>query len=162
MGKNTNNEPGNGSSTETNQAGVREAEGGSDKADAAGPAGGNSDRHDIPPCGLTIDPIVRAVMMRLNSRSLVGLKKYGVSLARDDTNLYGFLVHLQAELLDGANYCERLRRDALRHNRILLAAIAVMHSVREPLHRKYIREDFPDLHNALTELSEALGESNDR
>jgi len=52
-----------------------------------------------------IDPIVEKVIERLRSRSKIGIKKYGTTLdkSKDD-----FLEHLLEELLDAANYVQKL------------------------------------------------------
>lgn len=57
----------------------------------------------------TSDPIVLATIAKLNDRSKVGVNKYGTTLAQNNTD--NFLVHLQQELLDGANYIEKLIQD---------------------------------------------------
>lgn len=54
------------------------------------------------------DSIVERVRRKLLDRSQAGIAKYGVTLERDDVDMAGWLTHLQEELLDGANYCERL------------------------------------------------------
>lgn len=58
---------------------------------------------------LTTDPIVLSVMDKLNSRSQVGITKYGTTLS--DNNTDNYLLHTQQELLDGANYIEKLLLD---------------------------------------------------
>lgn len=58
----------------------------------------------------TTDPIVLAVIDKLDSRSAAGLAKYGVGLDRTDLNLREWLQHLQEELLDAANYVEACMR----------------------------------------------------
>lgn len=57
-----------------------------------------------------VDPIVRAVIHRLQERSAKGVIKYGSTLERDDISLDDWLIHLQEELLDAANYIEKLRQ----------------------------------------------------
>ena len=57
------------------------------------------------------DAIVDAVITKLDARSKAGIAKYGVTLERPDIDLRGWLTHLQEELLDAANYVERLLRD---------------------------------------------------
>ena len=52
------------------------------------------------------DPIVESVRAKLLTRSQVGVKKYGTTLA--DNTKDNYLNHLQQELLDGANYIEVL------------------------------------------------------
>ncbi len=52
------------------------------------------------------DPIVDAVCAKFQSRSAVGLKKYGTSLADNNATDSEKLVHLQEELMDAVNYIE--------------------------------------------------------
>jgi hypothetical protein len=52
------------------------------------------------------DKNVEAVREKLLQRSIVGLKKYGVTTERDDIDLAGWLEHLQLELLDAVIYIE--------------------------------------------------------
>ena len=52
------------------------------------------------------DPIIEAVVKKLRSRSRIGIKKYGTTLA--ENNKDNFLVHLQEELMDACNYLEKL------------------------------------------------------
>lgn len=59
------------------------------------------------------DPIVELVKMKLTDRSAAGMNKYGTTLMRDDIDHYGWLCHLQEELLDAVLYIERLK---LEHN----------------------------------------------
>ena len=59
----------------------------------------------------TKDPVVRKVIKMLDERSSVGLEKYKVSLEDDDTrNTVEWLTMLQEELLDAANYIEKLKQ----------------------------------------------------
>lgn len=55
---------------------------------------------------LKTDPIVESVREKLRQRSSVGIKKYGTTLA--DNNTDDFLLHLQEELLDAVLYIEKL------------------------------------------------------
>ena len=48
-------------------------------------------------------------MNKLVSRSDVGFKKYGVTLADDDGDINVWLTHLQEELMDAVNYIEKLK-----------------------------------------------------
>ena len=57
------------------------------------------------------DKIIKRVVKKFIGRSEVGLKKYGVSLADDPTDLDGWLNHLQEELMDAVNYIERARHE---------------------------------------------------
>ncbi len=52
------------------------------------------------------DAVVESVREKLLSRSKVGINKYGTTL--DDNNKDNYLNHLQMELLDAANYTEKL------------------------------------------------------
>jgi hypothetical protein len=54
-----------------------------------------------------IDPIVEAVREKLKQRSSIGIKKYGTTLA--DNNTDDFLNHLQEELMDSILYIEKLK-----------------------------------------------------
>jgi hypothetical protein len=56
------------------------------------------------------DPIIEKVVDQLVSRSDVGFKKYGVTLDRDAGGITTWLQHLQEELLDAANYIEKLKQ----------------------------------------------------
>jgi len=55
------------------------------------------------------DPIIQSVINKIIGRSEVGFKKYKVTLKDDDTDLDGWLNHLQEELMDAVNYLERIR-----------------------------------------------------
>lgn len=60
------------------------------------------------------DSNVEAVREMLLDRSVVGLKKYGVTTERTDTDFIGWIEHLQQELLDAAIYCQRLKNEPTR------------------------------------------------
>lgn len=51
---------------------------------------------------------LRAVRDKILQRSTVGLKKYGVGLARDDLKKVDWLRHAQEEVMDLLNYIEAL------------------------------------------------------
>lgn len=53
------------------------------------------------------DKIVEAVREDLLKRSQVGIKKYGVTLNRDDLTLRDWLQHAYEECLDQANYLKK-------------------------------------------------------
>ena len=55
------------------------------------------------------DPIVIRVVDRIAERSEAGMKKYGVSMERDDISIVGWIDHTIEELLDASVYLERLR-----------------------------------------------------
>jgi hypothetical protein len=52
--------------------------------------------------------IPEIVANRIRERAAAGLAKYGVGLERTDIDFVGWLRHLQEELLDGAQYIERI------------------------------------------------------
>lgn len=52
------------------------------------------------------DENVQAVADRMRARARVGLRKYGTDTTRADFDACAWLRELQAELLDGAIYCE--------------------------------------------------------
>lgn len=54
-----------------------------------------------------LDPNVVSVMEKHKTRAEVGFKKYGVDTTRTDTDLLGWLNHLQEELMDANVYIER-------------------------------------------------------
>jgi len=55
------------------------------------------------------DKIIEQVINKIKSRSDVGYKKYGVTLADDNQPLDVWLQHLQEELMDAVNYLEKAR-----------------------------------------------------
>jgi len=55
------------------------------------------------------DQIIQQVISKIQSRSDVGYKKYGVTLADDNQPLDTWLQHLQEELMDAVNYLEKAR-----------------------------------------------------
>lgn len=57
-------------------------------------------------CKRKVDPVILAVANKLLQRSAFGIKKYNTTL--DENNTDNFLIHLQEELLDGANYIQKL------------------------------------------------------
>lgn len=57
------------------------------------------------------DPIVESVKNLLTVRSKVGIAKYNTTLHDNDIDTIQWLQHLQEELLDGACYIERLKKD---------------------------------------------------
>lgn len=56
------------------------------------------------------DTVVDSVIDKLISRAQAGKLKYNTDLDRGDLSLYDWLTHLQEELLDGANYIEKLKQ----------------------------------------------------
>ena len=58
--------------------------------------------------GLSSDSVVNQVIEKLAQRSDIGISKYGCTLADSRLNEVAWLVHLQDELMDGANYAQVL------------------------------------------------------
>lgn len=68
----------------------------------------------VPPClhyssTLSLDNNVQEVVEKLQTRSEVGLKKYGVTTERSDLTTLDWLNHLQEELMDAAIYVQVLK-----------------------------------------------------
>ena len=57
------------------------------------------------------DQNVTSVIEQLRNREKAGLIKYGTNTERTDLETIEWLQHLQEELMDGAVYIERLKRD---------------------------------------------------
>jgi len=55
------------------------------------------------------DKIIQNVINKIQKRSEVGFKKYGVTLYDDSQPLDTWLNHLQEELMDAVNYIEKAR-----------------------------------------------------
>lgn len=63
--------------------------------------------YDLNYSHLITDPIIDKVIEKIKSRSQVGIKKYGTTLEKNNTD--DFLTHLQEELMDAINYIEKLK-----------------------------------------------------
>ena len=59
---------------------------------------------------LKTDSVVDSVIDQLIDRANVGKKKYSTDLDRTDLSTLDWLNHLQQELLDGANYIEKIKQ----------------------------------------------------
>lgn len=57
------------------------------------------------------DGIVESVLNRFSFRSKLGIKKYGVTLQRDDLTTSEWLQHAQDEAMDFVLYLERLKQE---------------------------------------------------
>lgn len=55
-----------------------------------------------------VDPVVESVATKMCGRSAVGLRKYNTSIHNSDVSFREWVVHIQEELMDGANYAEKL------------------------------------------------------
>jgi hypothetical protein len=63
----------------------------------------------------TDDTILIKVIEKLHQRSLVGQKKYGTTMNREDLKLVEWLNHLQEELCDAIQYIEKLKHETNHH-----------------------------------------------
>jgi len=57
------------------------------------------------------DSIVQSVIKQFQERSDVGIKKYGVTLDRNDLNTLQWINHAQQEAMDFVLYLEKLKRE---------------------------------------------------
>ena len=62
---------------------------------------------------MTKDSNVEAVINSIREREERGMSKYGVNTDRTDLSTLEWLQHLQEELMDGAVYIERLKKDLI-------------------------------------------------
>ena len=58
-----------------------------------------------------MDQNVENVVSQLRAREERGLSKYGVNTERTDLSTIEWLQHLQEELMDGAVYIEKLKKE---------------------------------------------------
>ena len=63
-----------------------------------------------------MDENVENVVSQLRAREERGLSKYGVNTERTDLSTIEWLQHLQEELMDGAVYIEKLKKE-LNHEK---------------------------------------------
>ena len=66
---------------------------------------------DILTNGNNMDQNVENVVSQLRAREERGLSKYGVNTERTDLSTIEWLQHLQEELMDGAVYIEKLKKE---------------------------------------------------
>jgi len=57
------------------------------------------------------DPIVYRVARKMKERSEAGMKKYGVTMMRQDVTTLQWINHAQEEAMDFIIYLERLKHD---------------------------------------------------
>ncbi len=62
------------------------------------------------------DSIVESVRQDLLDRSEIGIKKYNTTLDREDLDLVDWMEHTRQELLDGALYLTRAKKDVEEMN----------------------------------------------
>jgi hypothetical protein len=55
------------------------------------------------------DPIIKRVVDKIEGRSDVGFRKYGLTLKDDSPDLKVWINHIQEELMDAVNYLEKLQ-----------------------------------------------------
>ena len=55
------------------------------------------------------DKIVESVINKFKQRSEIGIKKYGVTLGRNDLNFNDWIQHAQEEAMDFILYIEKLK-----------------------------------------------------
>ena len=55
------------------------------------------------------DKIVKSVINKFKQRSEIGIKKYGVTLDRNDLNFKDWIQHAQEEAMDFILYLEKLK-----------------------------------------------------
>jgi hypothetical protein len=55
------------------------------------------------------DKIVESVINKFKQRSELGIKKYGVTLGRNDLNFNDWIQHAQEEAMDFILYLEKLK-----------------------------------------------------
>jgi hypothetical protein len=56
------------------------------------------------------DRILFAVIQKFKQRSEYGIKKYNVTMDRNDLSTHEWLTHLQEELMDSIIYVEKLKQ----------------------------------------------------
>lgn len=57
-----------------------------------------------------VDSVVQAVLDRFVERSVMGKKKYGTDLDREDLSVLDWIQHAQEEHMDAILYLEKLKR----------------------------------------------------
>ena len=62
------------------------------------------------------DSVVQSVLDQYIQRSMVGKKKYGTTLDRDDLSIGEWIQHTQEELMDATLYLEKLKRTLIVKN----------------------------------------------
>jgi cellobiose-specific phosphotransferase system component IIA len=56
-----------------------------------------------------VDSIVKSVLNKFVQRSIMGKKKYGTDLDRNDLHVTHWITHAQDELMDAILYLEKLK-----------------------------------------------------
>lgn len=86
----------------------------------------------------------------LLDRSVVGLKKYGVTTERTDLNLSQWLQHILEELLDAANYVQAAKMQMQRDSERLARAELLMQSFVQRA------DDLPKNHGGFKVMAEVF------
>lgn len=63
------------------------------------------------------DEIVESIISQFKDRSSLGIKKYGVTLDREDLTTLDWIEHAKTELMDGILYLERLKKELTNKNK---------------------------------------------
>ena len=63
-----------------------------------------------------MDSIIRSIIQKFQTRSIMGKEKYGTDLDREDLSTLEWLNHLQEELMDGILYAEKLKQVLIEKN----------------------------------------------
>lgn len=63
------------------------------------------------------DEIVESIINQFKDRSSLGIKKYGVTLDREDLTTLDWMEHLKQELMDAILYIERTKKDLINKNK---------------------------------------------
>lgn len=63
------------------------------------------------------DEIVESIINQFKDRSSLGIKKYGVTLDREDLTTLDWMEHLKQELMDAILYIERTKKDLTNKNK---------------------------------------------
>lgn len=63
------------------------------------------------------DEIVESIINQFKDRSSLGIKKYGVTLDREDLTTLDWIEHLKQELMDAILYIERTKKDLTNKNK---------------------------------------------
>ena len=61
-----------------------------------------------------LDSVVKTVLNKYIERSLLGKKKYGTDLDRDDLTIVDWVQHTQEELMDATLYLEKLKQTLMQ------------------------------------------------
>lgn len=62
------------------------------------------------------DSVVDSIAEKWINRSVIGKKKYGTTLDRDDLSITQWIDHAIEELMDGINYLEKTKRELLKNH----------------------------------------------